>query len=287
MLINTDTIKLAVIGDPIGHSLSPFMHNSVFEEHGMNGIYLPFRVKNSETAKFAEMAAYLGFSGFNATMPHKINLMSIVDDIDDNAKKLGAINTVQIRNGRLKGYNTDAEGLFKALRHRRAELNGARVLVLGAGGAAGAIVRGLGSQGVSSVSVVNRTVAKAEELCSGLDYAGALAWTPENLHESALYSDVIINCTSLGMKGTGSDFEDDELKFLDGSSAFVADLIYSPWKTGLLSYAEELGLTVMNGLDMLIYQGLLAFEIMTGTELDTEQEFRKLYSGCKAQLNVG
>ena len=284
MLIDKDTIKLAVIGDPIDHSLSPFMHNSVFEEHGINGIYLPFRVKDSETAKFAEMAAYLDFSGFNATMPHKINLLGIVDETDENAKNLGAINTVRIRGGKLKGYNTDADGLFRALKRRKAELSGAGVSVLGAGGAAGAIVRGLGSQGVSYVKVINRTVSKAEELCSGLAYADALAWTQENLHSSALSSDIIINCTSLGMKGTDSDFSDEELKFLDGSSAFVADLIYSPWKTKLLTYAEELGLTVMNGLDMLIYQGLLAFEIMTDSELDTEQEFRMLYSKCKDRL---
>lgn len=284
-----DTLKLGVIGDPIGHSLSPFLHGSVIDNLGLDAVYLPYRVKGEETRRFHEAAAYMGFTGYNATMPHKIHLMDIVDELDESAKLCGSVNTVRFWDGISRGYNTDAEGLMRALKGRGIVLPGSRVMMLGAGGAAGALARGFAEAGAGSVTILNRTEEKADAVVqsirAGNRYrtvleAGPLS--PEKMRETAAASDIIVNCTPVGMAGVGSCFED--LSFLDGSSAFVCDLIYNPWKTDLLQAAEDRGLAGMNGLDMLIYQGLLAFEIFTDRKLNLDEEFHRLYPLCEERL---
>lgn len=282
MIYSTKTMKMAVIGDPIDHSLSPFMHGKIIEEHGYDALYIPVLVRGSETAEFTEAVKRMGFSGFNATMPHKVNLLDIVDEIDPAAESYGAINTVRIRDGKTSGFNTDAPGLLAALRNREAEVKGAEIMIIGAGGASGAAVRAFAESGASSITVLNRTLKKAEELTADIDCASAVQLTQDNLASYAASADLIVNCTPLGMSGVKGDFSD--LSFLDDSKAFVTDLIYNPWRTSLLSYAEKRGLKVMNGLDMLIYQGLLSFQIFTGIELDLDAEYRFLEPLCRKRL---
>jgi shikimate dehydrogenase len=281
--ISADTKKMAVIGDPIEHSLSPFLHNNIIENHGFDAAYFPFHVKYDETAQFCEAAKLLKLSGFNATMPHKQNLLSLVDETDPEAAEYGSINTVKITDGRLKGYNTDVRGLMMAFKDRGVKLAGADIMIIGAGGVAGSLIRGLGKEHVSKVTVLNRTLSKAETLCEGLDYAYAVEQTAENMKNAALKADVIVNCTSLGMANTGNDFKD--LSFIDDSSALLCDLIYNPWETKFLSYGRSRGLETMNGMSMLIYQGLLAFEIFMDTELDCRKEHDRLLPLCEIRLN--
>lgn len=306
MILDTDTMKLGVIGDPIGHSLSPFLHGYMIAERHVNAVYLPYHVTGEETRRFHEAASYLGFTGYNATMPHKIHLMDIVDELDSSALMYGSVNTVRFQNGISKGYNTDAEGLMRALSGRGAVVKDADIMVIGAGGVSGALVRGFAEADAASVTVLNRTVEKAESILSIVPFrentgterkkesektpagehyhtilrAGAL--TLEVMRETAEKADIIVNCTPVGMSGVNSRFED--LSFLDGSSAFVCDLIYNPRRTDFLKHAESLGLPVMNGLDMLIYQGILAFRIFTGLDFDVDEEFRRLYPLCEAGL---
>ena len=282
MNIDINTKMMAVIGDPIGHSLSPLMHNTIIEANGFNAVYLPFHVKSDELREYVDSMRTLKFAGFNATMPHKQALLSLVDEIDEEARRYQSVNTVKIRNGKLTGYNTDVRGLFQAFSDRGAVLEGSRVMIIGAGGVAGSLIKGAAGQKIGHITVLNRTKEKAENLCRGLDYAEAVAQTSENMKEAAGKADIIINCTSLGMSGTASDFTD--LSFLDNTSALLCDLIYNPWETKFLAYGRKLGLDTMNGMSMLIYQGLLAFEIFMDVKLDYAEEYDRVYSVCRDRL---
>lgn len=280
--ISVNTKKMAVIGDPVAHSISPFMHNNIIEKCGLDATYFPFHVKFEETGQFCEAARLLGLSGFNATMPHKQNLLSLVDELDPEAAEFGAVNTVKIRDGKLTGYNTDVRGLMMAFKDNGVDLNGASVMIIGAGGVAGALTRGLSKESVKHVTVLNRTLPKALDVCESLPYADAMEQTYENMKKAAAYADVIVNCTSLGMAETDTDFDD--LSFLDKSSALLCDLNYNPWETSFLAYGRKRGLTTMNGMSMLIYQGVLAFEIFMDIELDCKKEHDRLLPLCEAEL---
>ena len=284
MEINTETKIMAVIGDPIDHSMSPFMHNHIIAENGYNADYFPFRVQTEEDLKrFVRSAEILNFAGFNVTMPHKQNIISLLDGIDEEAEAYGAVNTVKIRDGKAYGYNTDVRGLFRAFEKNGAEPAGSHVMIIGAGGVAASLVHGAASAGISSVTVLNRTRQKAEHLCEGLEYAKAEEQTPENMRRTAASADIIINCTSLGMSGTEHDFSD--LSFLDETEAFLCDLIYNPWETNFLRYGRERGLKTMNGMGMLIFQGLISFEIFTDEKLDLGREYDRLLPLCEARLS--
>lgn len=284
MEINTDTKIMAVIGDPIDHSVSPFMHNHIIDANGFNAVYFPFRVRTEENLqKFVRAAKILGFAGFNVTMPHKQTIIPLLDEIDAEAESYHSVNTVKLRDGKLWGYNTDVRGLLKAFEGRGVSVEGRSMMIIGAGGVAGSLVKGAGAAGVSSVTMLNRTFEKAEKLCRGLDYARAVEQTPENMRAAAGSADIIVNCTSLGMAGMEADFDD--LSFLDGTEAFLCDLIYNPWETSFLRRGRELGLSTMNGMDMLIYQGLVAFEIFTGEKLDFREEYDRLFALCQRRLD--
>ncbi len=284
MIYSTETMKMAVVGDPIEHSLSPFMHGTLISDHHLNGVYLPFRVADEETSQFLDMAKYLKFSGFNATMPHKLHLLDLVDELDAEAEYCGAVNTVRIRDGVARGYNTDVRGLQMALEKHNVAVEGAKIMMIGAGGVAGALLRGLSRQGAESVTVLNRTKEKAEKICRDVRSADPAPLTPEMLCRYAETADLILNCTPLGMSGVQGNFDD--LSFLDHTEAFVCDLIYNPWETRLLAEARKRSLSCMNGLDMLIYQGLLSFMIFTDTSLDLHKEHERLYALCLDRLHL-
>lgn len=286
MITGPDTRLMAVIGDPIGHSLSPFLHSQIIEEAGLDAVYLPFLVKAGETGQFADAARLMKLAGFNATMPHKNALVDIVDEIDPEAEAYGSVNTVKVLpDGRLRGYNTDVRGLFMAFDRQGVKVQGSRIMIIGAGGVAGALIKGCGEAAVASVTMVNRTFEKAVSLCREVPGAQALEWTAENMARAASEADVIVNCTSLGMSGTGRDFED--LSFLEGTGALLCDLIYNPWETRFLAAGRELGLRTMNGMDMLIYQGLLAFEIFMDVSLDLHREHDRILPLCRERLTAG
>ena len=262
--------KLCVIGDPIAHSKSPVIQNAMLHAAGLEGEYTACRVAGTDTAGWLERAKGEGYDGFNATMPHKQVLVKLVDELSDDAARIGAVNTVCIREGKTYGYNTDGAGFLQALREADMDPAGKTVLVLGAGGAAKAVVYALLKAGAQKVAVANRTVKHAGALCSQLGLPGAMAcgFSRENLCRQASKSQLVVNCTSLGMTGTGADFAD--LAFLEQLSpgAGVFDLIYSPPCTPLLQRAQQLGLNTANGLGMLVWQAVFALEQFTQTKLD-------------------
>lgn len=262
--------KLCVIGDPIEHSKSPLIQNAMIQAAGLGYVYGAQRVAGNDTAQWLERAKAEDYAGFNATMPHKENLVSLADELSADAALFRSVNTVCIREGRVYGYNTDGDGFLRALLEANMDPAGKTVLVLGAGGAAKAVVHKLVQRGAAKVIVANRTEERAAALCGqvGSDKLTPCDFSRDTLCRWAAQSNLIVNCTSLGMTGTAGQFED--LSFLEElkAGAGVFDLIYSPARTKLLTEAERLGHPVANGLGMLIWQAIFALEQFTQTELD-------------------
>ena len=261
---------LCVIGDPIEHSKSPVIHNAMLRAAGLEGEYTARRVVRTDTAGWLEQARREGYDGFNATMPHKENLVPLMDWLSEDARRFGAVNTGCIRTGRTYGYNTDGDGFLQALREADMDPAGKTVLVLGAGGAAKAVVAKLAQAGAAHIAVANRTLSRAVQVCrvDGREVAHPADFAPDTLCRLARGCGLVVNCTSLGMTGTGQEFAD--LSFLEqlAPGAGVFDLIYSPPCTELLKRAGELGLRTANGSGMLVWQAVFALEQFTQTTLD-------------------
>lgn len=262
--------KLCVIGDPIEHSLSPVIQNAMIRAAGLDCFYHAHRVAWTDTGVWLERAKREGYAGFNATMPHKENLVPLADELSEDAKLFQSVNTVYIRDGKVFGHSTDGVGFLQALRQADMDPDGCHVLVLGAGGAAKPVVYKLLQAGASHVYVANRTPERAQALCAqvGDDRLIPCDFSRETLKKAAAQSRLVINCTSLGMTGTAGQFED--LTFLEElrPGAGVFDLIYSPAQTELLKAAQGLGHKVSNGLGMLIWQGIYSLERFADTKLD-------------------
>ena len=260
--------KLAVIGDPIGHSLSPLLHNTMARELNLPCDYTARRVTVEQLADWVQTVRQEGWSGFNATMPHKLHLLDLVDEKTEEAVYFGAINTVRNDKGHLIGHNTDGDGFANMLAEHGLTFRNAHVAVLGAGGAAGAIIRKAVRDGAAAVTVCNRTVEKAQSLCRE---------HPDVLHAAALDTplpgdtDLLINTIPVG-----GNVGDDALANLRRDCA-VIDILYAPPKTPLLLAAEERGMLAVNGLGMLIHQAILAFAFFTGASFDQPEMARILY----------
>ena len=269
--LRNTTKKLCVIGDPVGHSKSPLIQNTMIKALGLDYIYLCQPVPRGEIETWLRCAAFCGYAGFNATMPHKEVLVPLMDELDEDARMYGAVNTVAIRGGKYYGYNTDGRGFLTSLRQAGIETGGKTVLVLGAGGAAKAVAPKLVQAGEAAcVFVANRTLEKAAALCAH-DKQGRLApagFDRDTLCRLAEKADLLVNCTNLGMDGTNSQFED--FSFLDClyPEAAVCDVIYSPDEPLLLHKARLAGHQTLNGLGMLVWQAIFALEHFTGEKID-------------------
>ena len=259
--------KLCIIGDPVTHSKSPLLQNAMCQALGLDYVYLCQPVKPEGLEAFLTAAKALGYAGFNATMPFKELLIPYLDELDPLAKKLGAVNTVCIRDGKLYGYNTDCPGYIAALLTVGFTPKGKRVLLLGAGGAAKAVAVGLADAGAATVTIANRTRQKAQAVADLIPGQGTVAdWTQEALRAEAERCDLLVNATSLGMVGQG-EFEDMDFLTALPQGALVSDLIYHPAQTLLLKRAAELGYTTLNGLPLLMHQASMALQEFTGNRI--------------------
>ena len=265
MAISGKTRVCAVIGDPIEHTLSPAMHNAAFEHLKLDFVFLAFRVTSDELENAVRGACALGIRGLNVTMPHKNSVTEFLDEADPAVKFLGAANTILNQSGRLKGFNTDGVGALKALKQNGVNLAGKKVLLLGAGGAAKAIAFSLAKE-VDELCILNRDAVKARELASVLEPFGKKIvgneFSPKQLQQKLQDSDVLINATFVGMTPYASDslVKPDWLK----PELTVMDIVYNPVETKLLRDARASGAKVINGVEMLLYQGAASFEIWTG-----------------------
>jgi shikimate dehydrogenase len=253
----------AVIGAPVRHSLSPVVHNAAFAASGLDWTYLAFEVQPAALSDALDGVRALGIAGLSVTMPHKEDVARLVDDLSDDARLLGAVNCVVNDKGRLVGHNTDGAGFVGAL---GAELGvdprGKRCLVVGAGGAARAVVLALARAGAATVVVANRTRARAEEAAGLAGAAGRVAEPADVVAEVAL-ADVVVNATSVGMGLPGAadvPFPPEALE----PGQVVADIVYQPLVTPLVAAARARGVTAANGVSMLVHQAAVAFELWTG-----------------------
>jgi shikimate dehydrogenase len=276
-MIDAETELYGVIGNPVRHSLSPMIHNGAFRRLGWNAVYLAFEVKNLEEALRGIRG--LGVKGVSVTIPFKTEVLPFLDRVEGLAKKVGAVNTIVNRQGRLIGYNTDCEGALDAL-EEKADLRGKRAVLLGAGGAARAIGFGLKERGVPLI-VVNRSKEKGQALCKelGCDYLPISSLL--RMKAGELEADILINATSLGMYPR--DGETPVPKELLKKGMMVMDIVYEPLKTKLLREAKEKGCITVDGLEMLIRQGMAQFEIWTGRRPEIGQIKKDLYRALEKE----
>jgi shikimate dehydrogenase len=258
----------AIIGDPIEHTMSPVIHNAAFRKLGLDYIYIPFRVGKEELAKAVEGIRALNIKGFNVTIPHKVAIMPMLDGLDYLAEKIGAVNTVVNNDGELRGYNTDATGFLQALLEQGVEPRGKNTVVLGAGGASRAVSYILAERG-AHLTILNRQLEMdwAEELAARISYdfekeVRALELGFENLAMVLERADVLVNATSVGMSPNSEDTPVPAQ--LLRPDLVVCDIVYNPIWTRLLKEAKAAGTRTIGGIDMLIWQGALAFEKWTG-----------------------
>lgn len=258
-----------VIGDPIGHSMSPAMHNNLFDVYGIDAVYLPFHVSKQNLEAAVKGLKALGVSGFNVTIPHKTTIMDFLDQIDPLAKAIGAVNTVQNENGCLIGYNTDGPGFVKGLESMGADLGSRSALIIGAGGASRAIYFSMAQAGIKQIDLYNRTADRAEELVRTCPFKVRSKVLDRETAEKSLHEyQLIVQTTSIGMVPNLEGFPLSLEQLSRGT--IVSDIIYNPLKTKFLEEASKKGAEIQNGVGMFVFQGALAFEKWTGIFPDTE-----------------
>lgn len=251
------------IGDPIKHSLSPAMHNAGYKALRIenSNLFIPCRVKKENLKQFIEAVKILGINGVSVTLPHKKEVMKYLDEIDETSKKIGAVNTIINEAGKLTGHNTDWIGAISAL-EKITSLEGKKVAVIGAGGAARAIVFGLSKKGAKA-KIFNRTPENAKKLAEefGAEYGGAgEMWEIRNY-------EIIINATAVGMGEDQSPVDKD----LINKNQIIFDIVYSPKETKLLKNAKEKGAKIIYGYEMLLYQGVEQFKMYTGLDAPVKE----------------
>ncbi|WP_045517784.1 shikimate dehydrogenase [Neobacillus niacini] len=260
----------AVLGYPIGHSMSPIMLNDVLSYYEIDAHYHPFKVSPDELETAIRGLKAIGISGFNVTIPHKSAIIPFLDGVDDLALSIGAVNTVVNDNGKFIGYNTDGYGFIKGLNPYISSFSDKKVLVIGAGGAARAIYFTMAKMKPFALDITNRTVTKAEELIEACPFeTRSKALSLEDAANHLNEYDVVIQTTMIGMYPNISETPI-SLRNLNPQS-LVCDIIYNPLDTKFLIEARQKGATVQNGVEMFVYQGALAFEKWTGIFPDVKR----------------
>ncbi len=275
--ISGKTQLLALIGQPVSHSLSPAMHNAAFVEDGLDFVYVCLDVDPAELPAAVRGARALKMRGFNVTMPHKRAMAGLVDELDEGVRISGAVNTVVIEDSGLRGYNTDGGGMVMACNEAGIELPGLSVLLLGAGATAAAIAVAFADAGVGELHIANRNIGHAASLRDELRrrcMKDVSAHSLDALEETLPHTELVVNATPLGMK------EEDPMPLPSGyirEDRTFCDVVYRPWKeTPLVRLARERGALAVAGDRMLLYQGVLAQRLWTGREPNVEAMDRSI-----------
>ena len=274
MKIDGYTRLAAVVANPIKHSISPFIHNSAFEATNTNGVYLAWEVDEAELAETVANIRRYQMYGINLSMPYKEQVIPYLDELSDEARLIGAVNTVVNQDGTLIGYNTDGKGFFKSLPSFK--ISKKRLVLLGAGGAAKAILAQAILDGVSQISVfvrsssMEKTRSYLEKIQNATGFRVDLFALEDvqNLQDSITQADLLVNATSVGMDGSSQPIP---TSIVLPEKLLVADVIYQPFETPFLKWARNQGNQSINGLGMLLYQAAEAFELWTGKEMPTDQ----------------
>ena len=274
MKIDGYTRLVAVVANPIKHSISPFIHNSAFEATNTNGVYLAWEVDATELAETVANIRRYQMYGINLSMPYKEQVIPYLDQLSEEACLIGAVNTVVNREGTLIGYNTDGKGFFKSLPSFK--ISGKRMVLLGAGGAAKAILAQAILDGVSQISVFVRSSSiektrpylKKIQNATGFRVDLFALEDVQDLQDSITQADLLVNATSVGMDGSSQPIP---TSIVLPEKLLVADVIYQPFETPFLKWARKQGNQSINGLGMLLYQAAEAFQLWTGKEMPTDQ----------------
>ncbi|RAP28753.1 shikimate dehydrogenase [Candidatus Marinamargulisbacteria bacterium SCGC AG-343-D04] len=281
-MITGSTQLLGVIGDPISHSDSPLIHNAMLSLHEIDMVYLPFHVKPEKLQETVQALKSMNVRGFNVTVPHKESILQCLDEVDESALQVGAVNTVINEKGRLIGYNTDGRGFLFTLKEQYGfDLRDKHVCILGSGGTAKALSLVCASQGISKLSIINRTLTKAQQLGDVLSDQSDCSIEAFQLNSDDSFvalegADLIIQTTSVGMILEECPLND--FKWVS-SDKICYDVIYKPRKTRFLTLAEEAGAKTINGVHMLVAQAMYAYTLFTGTDADYAVMLQQLSQG--------
>jgi len=267
----------AVIGDPIDHSLSPTIHNAAYRELEMECTYIGYRVAKGELATGIESLKKIKIAGFNVTIPHKIEMMKYLDNLDENCKKIGAVNTVLNDDGILRGFNTDMDGFLEPIKRKEIPIKNSKILMLGSGGAARAIAAGFQKENASEITIVNRTKTNGDELAefSKKNGLNSSSKTIDEMNELNSKYDFVINASSLGLKGEKNIIPD---RLFDEQTT-VYDIIYKPIKTDLIETAKGKKSKIIFGYEMLLGQAIRSFEIWLDKKAPYEVMKRSILGG--------
>lgn len=260
--------RLVIVGKPIGHSLSPAMHNAALEALGLGRefFYEKMEIEEAGLSGFAGSVRKGDIEGANVTMPYKTAITRHLDGVTPEARSAGAVNTLYRKNGMVLGHNTDGLGCVHSLREGGADPKGKKIVVIGAGGAARGIASALMGNGAKEIVILNRTEERAESLASELGNESGTTLRPgglEKAKEELADSDILINCTSLGMKGKNENASPVTSEILR-EGLVVMDIVYTPLRTMLIREAEGAGCRTIDGASMLVHQGAIGFELWTG-----------------------
>lgn len=274
--------RYALLGSPVSGSKSPLIHHTSFVFNEINATYEAFEVLPEQLGEALKAFILDGYSGFNITMPHKEAVLAFVDELDPLAEHMGAVNTLVVRNGKIRGYNTDGLGLAESLTHHGLVLQGLRVLVLGAGGAAKGICHALALSGVGRLDIYNRTLETAQALVLSLveqyevesKVFDLTEFDLEKAHKLSGY-DLVINTTSVGMIPNTESLPIEPEIF--SKETVFCDIVYKPHETLFLRRARAMGAKCIYGIEMLIFQALLSEQLWEDCQIDLEQTKHELF----------
>ena len=268
--INGKTKIIGLIGENIENSLSPLFHNQIILKHSLNFCYLPFQITETDLGEAIQGIKALNIRGVNITFPYKEKVIEFLDELEESARRIGAVNTIVNNKGILTGYNTDVIGFNESLQDNgKFVIKEKKAVILGAGGAARAVVYALLEEGIEEISIFNRTLEKAEKIKQDFSLffpqssINIFSFEQDNIKDKIKEANLLVNTTSLGMppKIDNTPLSDEQLFHPD---LLVYDLIYHPAKTLFLKQAERAGAKMINGLPMLVYQGIESLYLWTG-----------------------
>lgn len=277
---------ILLIGHPVSHSVSPVFQQAALNYYSLDVTYSAVDVVNSDLPNLVDSLRNEEFVGANVTVPYKETVTTLLNQLEEKPKLIGAVNTIENRSGILVGHNTDAEGFVMALENEKNfNANGKKAVILGAGGSAKAVIAGLTGAGIKTLVIVNRTLSRGQDLVgrfgSLVDSISVVPLDSNNLKEDFSNADLIVNCTSLGMNGGPDPSSSLVSPEIFPSNVLVADLVYNPTETPLLRNAAKVGLDILNGLPMLVYQGAASFELWTGKSAPVKEMFKAAEIGLR------
>lgn len=283
MEINGTTRLCGLIGNPVAHTLSPVIHNTLAEKLGHNLVYVPFPVEKGRLSEAVKGAYGLNVLGLNVTVPYKSDVIGCLQEIDELAEKIGAVNTLVRTEGGYKGYNTDISGLYRAMQEEGMEITGKKVVLLGAGGAARAAAFLCGEKKAEKLYILNRSEEKAkllaEEINSAFEGSNVIPLALKDYEKLPEEKMIVIQGTSVGLYPNTEDAIIEDSAFYQRIEAAV-DLIYKPAETKFMRLSKEAGAKTSNGLKMLLYQGITAYELWNQTVISKE-ESKEIYEALK------